>query len=116
LAPLERFSVEPPLVWPGQALSPSMPEAQGESEAWFFDCRVPQKHFVFRDSEAVFGPFSRRTFGRRGAYRGDQGRVSPSCDGGVFHGVHLLCDRLNHPVLQSRYFLIGYRLFGPSVA
>jgi hypothetical protein len=52
-----------------------MPEAQGESEAWFFDCRVPQKHFVFRDSEAVFEPFSRSTFGRRGAYRGDDTKV-----------------------------------------
>ena len=54
--------------------------------------------------------------GYRLKYRGDQGRVSPACDGGVFHGAHLLCDRLNHPVLQSRYFLVGYRLFGPSVA
>ena len=74
MAPLERFAVEPPLVWPGQSLSPGVPEAQGDSEAWFLDCRVPQKHFVFRDFEAVFGPFSRSTSGRRGAYRGDQGR------------------------------------------
>jgi hypothetical protein len=76
----------------------------------------PTEALRFPDFEAVFGPFSRSSFSRSGAYRGDQGRVSPACDGGVFHGVHLLCESLNHPVPQSRYFLIGYRLFGPSVA
>jgi len=110
LAPFERFAVEPPLVWTGQSLSPGVPEAQGIDEAWFLDCHVPQKHFAFRDFEAAFGPFSRSSSSRRGAYRDDQGHVSPACDGGVFHEAHLLFDRLNHPVLQIRYFLIGYRL------
>ena len=54
MAPSERFAVEPPLVWPGQPLSPGMPEAQGKSEAWFLDCRVPQKHFGSLDFEAAF--------------------------------------------------------------
>ena len=102
MAPLERFAVEPPLVGPGQPFSPGVPEAQGDSEAGFLDWRVPQKHFGFRDFEAVQGPFSRSSSRRRGAYRGDQGRVSPDCDGGVFHEAHLLCESLNHPVLQSR--------------
>jgi hypothetical protein len=78
----------------GPALSPGAPETQGDSEAWFLDWRVPQKHFVFRDFEAIFWPFSRSASGRRGAYCGDQGRVSPACDGGVFHGAHLLCESL----------------------
>ena len=59
MAPLERFAVEPPLVWPGQPLSPGVPETQGKSEAWFLDCRVPQQHFSVIDFEAVFWPFSR---------------------------------------------------------
>ena len=59
---MERFAVEPPLVRPSQALSPGMPEAQGDSEAWFLDCRVPQKHFAVLDFEAVFRPFSRSSF------------------------------------------------------
>jgi hypothetical protein len=29
-------------------------------------------------------------------------QVSPACNGGVFTEAHLRCDRLNHPVLQSR--------------
>ncbi len=41
LAPFERFAVEPPLVWAGQPLSPGVPKAQGDSEAWFLDCRLP---------------------------------------------------------------------------
>jgi hypothetical protein len=49
---LERFSVEPPLVWPGQALSPGMPEAQGDREAWFLDCHVPQKQAIGGESTA----------------------------------------------------------------
>jgi hypothetical protein len=102
LAPFERFAVEPPLVGPGQPFSPGVPETQGDSEAWFLDWRVPQKHFGIRDFEAVLGPFSRSSSSRRGAYRGDQGRVSPGCDRGVFHEAHLLCNRLNHLVLQSR--------------
>jgi hypothetical protein len=53
MAPSERFAVEPPLVRPGQPLSPGMPETQGKSEAWFLDCRVPQKHFGFRDFKAI---------------------------------------------------------------
>jgi hypothetical protein len=104
------------LVRPGQPFSPGVPEAQGDSEAWFLDWGVPQKHFGFGDFEAVLGPFSRSSSSRGGAYRGDQGRVSPGCDGGVFAQAHLLCDSLNHPVLQGRYFLIGYRLFEPSAA
>jgi hypothetical protein len=102
LAPFERFAVEPPLVRPGQPFSPGVPEAQGMREAWDLDSRAPQKHFGFRDLEAVLGPISRSSSSRGGAYCGDQGRVSPGCDGGVFHEAHLLCDRLNHPVLQSR--------------
>jgi hypothetical protein len=102
VAPFERFAVEPPLVRPGQPLSPGVPEAQGDSEAWFLDWRVPQKHFGFRDFEADLGPFSRSASSRRGAYRGDQGRVSSACDGGIFHDAHLLCESLNHPILQSR--------------
>ena len=86
----------------GPALSPGVPETQGDSEAWFLDWRVPQKHFGFRDFEAGLGPFSRSASSRRGAYRGDQGRVSPACDGGVFDEAHLLCESLNHPVLQGR--------------
>ena len=111
MAPLERFAVEPALVWSGQPLPPGVPEAQGMSESRFLDGRVPQKHLVFPDFEAVFGPFSRSTFGRSSAHRRDQRQVSAAGDGGVFHGVHLLCDRLNHQVPQSHYFLIGYRLF-----
>src|SRR5258707_15876143 len=74
-----------------------MPEAQGKSEAWFLDWRVPQKHFGFRDFEAILWPFSRSTFSRRGAYCGDQGGVSPACDGGVFHGAHLLSRSFESP-------------------
>ena len=92
MAPLERFAVEPPLVWPGQPLSPGVPEAQGKREARFLDCHLPQKHFALRDFETAFGPFSRSSSSRRGAYRGDQGHVSPDCDGGVFHETHLLFD------------------------
>jgi hypothetical protein len=114
LAPLGRFAVEPPLVRPGQALSPGVPEAQGMGEAWYLDRRVPQKHFVFRDFEAAFRPFSRRSLIRCGTYRGDQGRVSPACDGGIFREAHLFGDRLNHPVLQNRRVRIGYRLFRPA--
>jgi hypothetical protein len=56
------FSVEPPLIRPGQALSPGMPEAQGKSEAWFLDFHVPKKQFTVIDFEAVFWPFSRSSF------------------------------------------------------
>ena len=57
MAPFERFAVEAPLVRPGQPLSPGVPEAQGDSEAWFLDWRVPQKHFGFRDFEEFTGHF-----------------------------------------------------------
>jgi hypothetical protein len=45
----------------GQALSPGMPQAQGNSETWFLYCRItaaPQ-HFAALNFEAVFWPFSR---------------------------------------------------------
>ena len=57
MAPSERFAVEPPLVRPGEPLSPGMSETQGDSEAWFLDWRVPQKHFVFRDLRQFSGQF-----------------------------------------------------------
>jgi hypothetical protein len=113
---MERFSVEPSLVRPGQALSPGMPEAQGKSEAWFLDCRFPQKHFAALDFEGMFWPFSRRSPGRRRAQRGDQGRVSAGGNGWIFHGARLLGESLNHPVLQSRKVLVGNRLFGSPAA
>jgi hypothetical protein len=33
-------------------LSVGVPKAQGDSEAWFLDLHVPQKHFSFRHCEA----------------------------------------------------------------
>ena len=57
MTPLERFAVESPLVRPGQPFSPGVPEAEGMREAWLLDSRVPQKHFGFRDFEAISGHF-----------------------------------------------------------
>ena len=51
----------------GEALSPGMPETQRDSETWFLDCQVPQKHFAALDFEGGFWPFSRRSSGRRRA-------------------------------------------------
>jgi hypothetical protein len=45
-------------------------------------------NFVFRDFEAIFRPFSRRSSSRRRAYRGDQAQVSPAGDGRVFLHAH----------------------------
>jgi hypothetical protein len=103
------------LVWPGQPLSPGVPKAQGLREAWFLDRRVPQAHFVFRDCEAVLGPFSRSSSRRRSAYRDDQGRVSPDCDGGVFHETHLLFDRLNHQFCRAAESSSDNEFFGPPL-
>jgi hypothetical protein len=39
--------------------------------------------------------------------------ISGACDGGIFHGVHLPCDRLNYPILRSHRILVGNRLLDP---
>jgi hypothetical protein len=100
LAPLERFAVEPPLVWPGQPFSPGLPEAQGIREAWFLDCRVPQKHSAALDFEAVFWPFSRGSPGRRRA-------VLQLCRSGLICWTMLLASSVSR--------LFKWRQFEPEV-
>jgi hypothetical protein len=80
-----RFAAEPPLIRPGQELSPGMPEAQGNSETWFFDRQVPQQHFAALDLEAIFWPFSRSSFEGVAHSAAISPQVSPGCDGGIFH-------------------------------
>jgi hypothetical protein len=75
--------VEPSLVWSGEPLPPGVPEAQGLSDSRFLDERVPQKHLVFPDFEAVDRPFSRGTSGRSSANRRDQRQVSSAGERGV---------------------------------
>jgi hypothetical protein len=104
VSPRQRAAVKSPLIGPGQAFSPGIPEAQGERKGRFLDFSVPQDHVVARNFEAGSEPVPGVSFGCQ-AKGGKERQVSSSRNRGVFLRSHAFCQGLNHPGLDPAYVL-----------